>query len=248
MLNTVALVEMFLAAQTARGFSPRTVERRRWACGRWSRHLGEVPLNDATVEDVETFLSGYPVLTTRQAVRSDVNQLYRFLVRRGHVARNPVDDVDAPRLRPREPSPIPVDDVLRVIDAARPHVRLMVMLAAYAGLRVSEIAALRADDIDHDNGCLIVRGGKGGKDAAVPLAGELEAELALWPARGRYFPRTSGDVAVDLAVATGDHATIVSGFACTMVCPLPIWSSGAQTSTPRGPRSHRCWNLTAPSA
>lgn len=55
------------------------------------------------------------------------------------------------------------------------------MLAAYAGLRVSEIARLRGEDVDVEHGLLVVRGGKGNKDATVPLAGELLAELQTWP-------------------------------------------------------------------
>ena len=55
--------------------------------------------------------------------------------------------------------------------------RRMVALAAMAGLRSAEIAAVTWADIDRDNGVLWVREGKGRKDRSVPLSAGLLAEL-----------------------------------------------------------------------
>lgn len=56
--------------------------------------------------------------------------------------------------------------------------RRAVMLMLYAGLRLSEAAALRWRDVDLEARVLVVRGGKGDKDRALPLHPELLAELA----------------------------------------------------------------------
>ena len=89
----------------------------------------------------------------------------------------------------RAATPIPADDVRRLLaTVTRRRDQLCIMLAAYAGLRISEIAALRGEDVDLTNRLLVVRAGKGGSDGIIPLAAELAEELADWPARGRLIP------------------------------------------------------------
>jgi integrase len=79
-------------------------------------------------------------------------------------------------------------------------VRLMILLGAYAGLRVSEIANLQTADIHlHTNpATLMVRQGKGRKDRVVPLHPVLAAEFGQVPA-GWVFPspRKDGPMSVE---------------------------------------------------
>lgn len=55
--------------------------------------------------------------------------------------------------------------------------RLVLLLGAHGGLRVSEMLRLRWEDVDLRTGTLLVRGGKGGKTAEVNLSPRLAAEL-----------------------------------------------------------------------
>jgi integrase/recombinase XerD len=191
-MTTGQAVERYISSMRVQGLSKRTIERRRWSLGRFIEHCGE-DLDAIDVEGVESFLGRYSDAQTRQSIRSDVNQLFRFLVQRGVVERNPCDLIRAPRIGTRAATPVPVDDVKRAIQAARPEVRLMIMFAAFAGLRVSEIAALSADDVDLDGRVIVVRRGKGDHGETVPLADELVSELRRWPARGRFFPGLQGN-------------------------------------------------------
>lgn len=61
--------------------------------------------------------------------------------------------------------------------ARDPHERVLLLLGAHGGLRVSEMLRLRWDDIDLRAGTLLIRGGKGGKTAEVMLSPRLAAEL-----------------------------------------------------------------------
>ncbi len=63
--------------------------------------------------------------------------------------------------------------------------RLIVLLGAHAGLRVSEMTALRWQDIDLANARLKVRSGKGGKAALVELSGSLVTALGEMPQASR---------------------------------------------------------------
>ena len=55
--------------------------------------------------------------------------------------------------------------------------RRVVCLCLYAGCRISEAAALRWHDVDIARRQLVVRDGKGGKSRAIPMHGQLIAEL-----------------------------------------------------------------------
>lgn len=55
--------------------------------------------------------------------------------------------------------------------------RLILLLGAHAGLRVSEMLALTWDDVDLRNGRLTVRAGKGGRTAMVTMSEELRRNL-----------------------------------------------------------------------
>lgn len=64
--------------------------------------------------------------------------------------------------------------------AEEPEDRVILLLGAHAGLRVSEMLALRWDDVDANGRELLVRAGKGNKTALVQLTPRLAAELEHW--------------------------------------------------------------------
>ena len=58
--------------------------------------------------------------------------------------------------------------------------RVLLLLGAHAGLRVSEMLALRWDEVEPGSRELLVRAGKGNKTALVQLTPRLAAELEQW--------------------------------------------------------------------
>ncbi|GGO58043.1 hypothetical protein GCM10012287_55300 [Streptomyces daqingensis] len=79
-------------------------------------------------------------------------------VRRGHLARNPVQLAKAPRLSDEEIEPYTVDEVkrlLRTADERRNSARWAVALAL--GLRQGEALGLKWSDVDMERGVLMVR-------------------------------------------------------------------------------------------
>jgi integrase/recombinase XerC len=72
--------------------------------------------------------------------------------------------------------------------------RVMVLLGAHAGLRVSEMLALRWDEVDEGGRELLVRAGKGNKTALVQLTPRLADELRHW--RRLRLTEGQGDVHV----------------------------------------------------
>ena len=94
---------------------------------------------------------------------------------------------------PRAPKTLPVvlsqDEMARFLDALQNPKHRAVLMTAYAGgLRLSEVARLRVEDIDTARMVLHVRQGKGHKDRDVMLSPRLLAVLREYGARYRPGP------------------------------------------------------------
>jgi site-specific recombinase XerD len=113
----------------------------------------------------------------------------------------------------RLPTVLSVDEVRRMLQvASKPCDKALLMSLYGAGLRISEVLALRGQDIDSPRMLIHVRCGKGCKDRLVKLSAELLAALrAAWRARppgagntpaDRLFPRKSNSAqAIDRGTA-----------------------------------------------
>lgn len=177
------------------------------------RHLGEKTQHDY-IKHVETFA----IFLGRSPDTATAEDLRRFQVRETQQGSKPprtnaqvsalrfffkttlgrldlahqLARIDYPRKLPRVLSP---EDVARLLEAA-PGPGLMYKAAlsvAYgAGLRCSEVVALRVSDIDSTRMLIRVEQGKGGKDRHGMLSGQLLAILRSWRrqcrSRGWLFP------------------------------------------------------------
>ena len=108
-------------------------------------------------------------------------------------------------LPPARHGPVRVEDEparRRLNAAARPAMRMALVLGFGLGLRLGELAAARLDDIR--DGVLLVRRGKGGKGRAVPLGAEVEREVRAYVEghRARVVARAR-------AAGGGDPGTIL---------------------------------------
>ncbi len=73
--------------------------------------------------------------------------------------------------------PYTAAEVEALVAAAGPADRVLILLAAHGGLRVSECLALRWEDVALVGGTLVVRAGKGGKQRRVSLSRTTVAAL-----------------------------------------------------------------------
>lgn len=121
----------------------------------------------------------------------------RAMLRAGVVAGYLDAFPDLPALtkaRMKEPRVPTQDEIARVVDAARPHQRLALGLAALAGLRACEIRGLRRCDVDIKRRVLTVRRAicrghadvpKNGHERVVPIATALVPHLEASLARSK---------------------------------------------------------------
>ena len=86
-----------------------------------------------------------------------------------------------------------VESILRA--TGRERDRLVLMLAAFLGLRVSEITKLEVPNLDFGRSVLWVRDSKGGADRAIPIPKFLRGPLRGWIGSrqsGPLFPSRKG--------------------------------------------------------
>jgi len=187
------MIDQFDDHQAMRGFSPATRERRRWTLTTFTR---EVDLLSASSADVEAFVGRMPAPASRRAVLSDLRQFFHWAIAHNLADDDPTKGLASIKVPTRHARPLSTVDLARAIAASRTGLRVAIMLGAYAGLRVSEIASIEWRDVHADRGVLVVRDGKGGKDRKVPLARELADALDQLARRpdGRVIGTTGSNV------------------------------------------------------
>ena len=185
------LIDLFLDMQSAeRGAAANTIEAYRRDLADFATALGAAggAVATATNDDLRIYLAGLAargLAPASQARRlSALRQLYRFLYAEGHRRDDPAAALAGPRRGRPLPKVLSIDDVDRLLAAARIGVedperpvaerlrrlRLCCLLEVlYAtGLRVSELIALPISAARQDARLLMVRG-KGDKERLVPL-------------------------------------------------------------------------------
>ena len=128
----------------------------------------------------------------RHVAASTQNQAFNailFLFR--NVWNQEPEGIDA--VRARKPKRLPIvlsqNEVISVLDNTSGETGLILRLLYSSGLRLFEAISLRVQDVDLENGSLMVRGGKGDKDRVTVLSKKLVPELSTRLALGRSAMR-----------------------------------------------------------
>ncbi|MGH2755227.1 MAG: site-specific tyrosine recombinase XerD [Actinomycetota bacterium] len=180
-------VDEFLSyVQYERGLATNTVQSYRRDLTLWRRFCAETGVDGSapTGADMTEFLdrlrtgefpASKPFAPSSVArVLVSLRSFYRFCGREKGLKVDPTATVGAPK-RPRSiPKAIPLEDVESVLeqpDGSLLGVRDRAILETLygAGLRISELVGLDVDDLDLDDGTVLVRSGKGSKSRRIPL-------------------------------------------------------------------------------
>ena len=184
-VQPVTAVDEFLQwAERDRRRSPHTL-------GRYRAVLAQLPDPvTASVAEVETWWSTR--LDKSPATRANelacLRAFYRWATRFEHRPDDPTRRLEPPKIPNHVPRPIGEADLdalfAAAVDEDAPDLRRAIALGAFAGLRVSEAAALDWRDVDVESRRLYIRG-KGGKERVFGLSPVLLDKL---------LPDTGGNV------------------------------------------------------
>lgn len=175
--------------QYAKSLSQRTVLERTGTVARMADFCGKQP-QSATATDIVTWLAegGEWSANTRWTYHTTLTAWFLWLQKVGHRTDNPMVNIDRPRRAKGQPHPVSNRDMIRLL-AVRAHKRTkaMILLAAFQGLRVHEIAKIRGEHFDLIERTLTVTG-KGSKTAIMPLHYRILGLAVDMPRRGFWFP------------------------------------------------------------
>lgn len=186
------LVEEWMLWQLAGQLSPVTVSERVRVLAQFSHELAVSPVH-ATPMDIIRWLGRHTEWSAATAAtyHSYLRAWFSWLAIMEYRTENPMVKVASPRYPDRVPRPVSDDDFIRLLTTPMHHrTRVMILLAALAGLRVSEVARVRGEDIDITGPRIYVLG-KGGSKNWLPFHPLLCQAAATMPRRGWWFPANS---------------------------------------------------------
>lgn len=175
-------IAAWLRARAASGRSRATLKVQRICV---ARVAAQHDLDTVTTDQIAAVLSAPDWKPeTRRVNFIALRSYFAWALTEGHRTDNPMGALSRPRVPRTVARPVPEDALEHALSNADQRTRLMILLAAHAGLRCAEIAAVHRSDLAGD---LLTITGKGGKRRTIPVAGELLERLQDCP-RGYLFP------------------------------------------------------------
>jgi len=172
-------VEKGLARNTLEAYSRDLAEFIQWVDNILGRPLREVRDEDLRFYFLGKGQAGMSARSVRRKA-SSLRGMFRYLQKEGYMAEDPTELLEVPRLGSPLPKDLTMDEVDRLLaqpDPAEPlgvRNQAMMELLYATGLRVSELLALRLQDLNLEVG-YVVAYGKGKKERLVPV-GEVALE------------------------------------------------------------------------
>lgn len=131
----------------------------------WRRHilpaLGHMAVDRITADDAQTFAAalqqdGLSVSTVRSICRL-LTACMRYAQEEGYLVKNPCRRLRIQGESAGKPRVLNLYERTQVLDTARRMEDIPVLLAAYTGMRLGEICALKEEDVDWARGTITVR-------------------------------------------------------------------------------------------
>ncbi len=163
--------------------SERTIEARRtFIRGRLEDWGG---IEGMTPENIGAFL-GRPNLKrwSKATYHAHLKSFCEWLVATERLAESPIVAVRAVKRPAPKPRPLSEAQVDRVLSVVQGETRDQIQLALLQGLRVSEIAKIRGEDVEADSLRVI---GKGDKEETLPCHPDIWQMAQRYPRSGYWF-------------------------------------------------------------
>ncbi len=175
-----------------RGYSKDTIRRYKYVINCFCRFTGVNKIGDVTEENVRTLF--YYGRTDRKwsvntfiVYHKSLLVFFRWCVKQGYMEKNPITNIEKPKLEKKLPNKLTKQDALRLLEVVynypyqysflryRNHAIFATFI--FAGLRKQELLNLMYSDVDTENLTIFVRQGKGAKDRIIPMSFTLAQSL-----------------------------------------------------------------------
>jgi integrase len=206
---------------------------------RWFTALHELQLASITQVDIDRWYHGLPAAPTmRSHAYSLLKSIFRTAVAHRLVTESPVAVEGATaRSSPKDITLLTVAQVQALADAMPARHRLLILLAAWCGLRFGELTALRRRDIDLAEGTITV------EQAAVTVSGQrlITTPKSAAGYRSIYLPpHLIEDVRLHLATITptGADALVFPGTDGQPLSPGQVHGHSPRFDKRTGKKTH----------
>jgi len=205
-------------ALSIRGYSKDTIRRYKYVIRCYCKFTGVNEINKVTDENTRTlFYYGRTKrawsVNTFIVYHKTLLVFFRWCVKQGYMNKNPILEIEKPRLEKRLPPKLTKQNTLRLLEIVynfpyeykflryRNHAIFSTFI--FAGLRKQELLNLKFTDIDLDNLSLFVRQGKGAKDRVVPISYTLAQSLKKYTEERKRLNKTNPEFFSSLRGNTG---------------------------------------------
>lgn len=199
--------------------SPRTVARYKEVLRDFARFLAGLPdaqaaSTDAVGKDtLSVFLrrtgdQQEPSRTSWNSRLAALRAFYGFRVKKGRLAMNPAMAIERLKVHSREPVPLSLDEMLRLVDAIewnsadayRARNLALVQVLYHCALRIAEVVSLNVDQVDLENRLFLDVRRKGDKHLAAAFNDVVAEALAKYLGeRSKLLPPGQDETALFLS-------------------------------------------------
>jgi site-specific recombinase XerD len=184
--TTTQSLALFQTALRGQNYSPKTLRAYSDDLKQFMQWVGENRVDwdnprrftRADVEGFMSYLAGQQMTgVTRVRKLAAIRKLFAFMEENRIIAGNPANTVKGARREEKEPGILYREQYKALLYEASDHPRdyAIIMTFLQTGIRLSELANLRVEDVDFDHKVLTVRQGKGKKDRHIPYGQKTHA-------------------------------------------------------------------------
>ena len=250
-LDTNPLLAVWHVHMLGQGLGERTVADRLRVLVQFERDVGG-RAEDAPADVVALWLAQPWSRGTREHYWSVLKAWWRWLVVTGRRETSPLE-----RLQKRgpayQPKPASREQIRAVLEGRlAPDTRAKILLGAYAGLRVSEMASFRGEYLDAATRRVRILG-KGESDHVLPVHEQVLGVAARYPTAGPWFPSpthpgrtvTANSVSAVVSRAFARHGLAVTGHMLRHYFATSLLEAGVDSRIVQTLMRHRSLATTA---
>jgi site-specific recombinase XerD len=175
-----------------RGYSKDTIRRYKYVVSGYCKIIGVSEISQVSDDNVRSLF--YIGRTERNwsvntfiVYHKTLLVFFRWCIKQGYMEKNPVIDIEKPKLEKRLPTKLTKQMALHLLEIVdnypygykflryRNHAIFSTFI--FTGLRKQELLNLKYNDIDLENLSIFVRQGKGNKDRIIPISYSLAQTL-----------------------------------------------------------------------
>lgn len=169
-MDESAALKQLHAELQLRGFSDKTIRNYMHANSEFFSHTKKEP-KIVTTDDIKLFLANQVSEGKSPSTIALTRSALLFLFK--EVLDMPIKSVKTPKIPKKLPVVANKNELDLIFTQLNEKSRLLVKLIYASGLRVSELVALKINDLELEEGHGWVRGGKGGKDRLIVIPEQL---------------------------------------------------------------------------